>query len=108
VETVFATAENVCAIWNGLGLIAVSAASARTTVVVMECAIMETAFAILDTMEPAAIFIPVVCLVAEPQIVMIMACVPMANVSASQVGKVTHAIRILRRLQFRNVLCAMV
>jgi hypothetical protein len=69
---------------------------------------METAFAILDTMEPAAIFIPGVCQVAEPQIVMIMACVRMVNVSASQVGKVTHAIRIRRSLQFQNVLCAMV
>ena len=64
----FVTGVNACVIWNGLVRVASNAYTAQTTVVGMVCAIMETAFAILDTTALVATFTVGVCLEMAPQI----------------------------------------
>lgn len=104
----FVTGVNACVIWNGLVRVASNAYTAQTTVVGMVCAIMETAFAILDTTALVATFTVGVCLEMAPQIATITVFAHTGNVSATQNGKEMLAKRAKSKLSQKAVLFATV
>ena len=100
----FVTGVNACVIWNGLVRVASNAYTAQTTVVGMVCAIMETAFAILDTTALVATFTVGVCLEMAPQIATITVFAHTGNVSATQNGKEMLAKRAKSKLSQKLLL----